>query len=92
MELSDERFVASDGQLSSDLGDEAVILNMPSATYYGVMGVGMRIWQLVQEPRTARELRDVLLEEYEISAEECERALVRFLGELRDAGLIVAKE
>lgn len=80
--------VATKNQVSSDLGQEAVILDLKSGVYYGLNDVGTRIWNLLQEPKTLSEIRDLILEEYEVEPECCEQELLALLYELLDAGLI----
>ena len=83
--------VAKD-KLSADLVDEAVILDLKSGVYYGLDEVGARIWALIQEPRVVNEVRDVLLQEYEVDADRCEPDLVAFLRELADQGLVEVRD
>ena len=80
--------VASTDQLSCDLGGEAAILNTKSGLYYGLDPVGARIWSLIQKPARVEEVRDTLLEEYEVSPEQCEAELMGLLEKLAGAGLI----
>ena len=75
-------------QVSSDLGDEVAILDLKGGTYYGLDAVGSRIWSLIQEPRTVNEIRNILLEEYEVEPERCERDLLALLRRLADEGLV----
>jgi hypothetical protein len=74
--------------LSSDLGGETVILHMSAGVYYGLDGVGSRIWQLIQTPRSVSEICARLLDEYDVDAGRCERAVLALLGEMSRAGLI----
>lgn len=83
--------VVAPHQISSDLSGANVILNLDSSIYYGLDGVGARIWNLVQQPRTVSEIRDVLVNEYEVDAERAERDLHVLLQRLSDAGLIEIK-
>jgi len=80
--------VATPHQVSSDLMDEAVILDMSSGTYYGLNAVGASIWQLIQAPKTVNQVQEALLEEYEIDADTCEGDLLTLLNNLQDKGLI----
>jgi hypothetical protein len=75
-------------QISADLADEAVILHLKSGVYYGLDGVGARIWALIQEPRVVNDVRDVLLDEYDVDPERCESELLAFLEELAAQALI----
>jgi len=56
--------------------------------YQGLDPVGARIWKLIQTPRTVREVRDTLLEEYDVEAERCEKDLIALLQELAKNDLI----
>jgi hypothetical protein len=80
--------VAAKDQVSSDLGGEVAILDLKGGTYYGLDHVGARIWGLLQEPRTVEEIRDVLLSEYEVEPDRCERDLLALLQRLADEKLV----
>jgi Coenzyme PQQ synthesis protein D (PqqD) len=80
--------VAAREQVSCDLAGEAAILNLKSGVYYGLDSVGARIWTLIQQPQAIPAIRDVLLTEYDVEAERCQRDLLALLGELLAAGLI----
>jgi hypothetical protein len=80
--------VASSDQVSSKLGDEVVILNLRNGVYYGLDPVGARIWELIQEPRTVQEVCAVLLEEYDVTPEQCTSDVLALLRDLEAQGLI----
>jgi hypothetical protein len=86
--LLDTFVVASAEQASADLGDEAAILNLKDGVYYGLDPVGARIWKFIQTPRTVREVRDALLEEYDVEADRCEEELIALLQQLAKNDLI----
>jgi hypothetical protein len=79
---------AATDQVSSVLGEEAVILNLQEGKYFGLNPVGTRVWQLIQTPRTVEAILAGLLEEYDVTPEQCERDLMDLLSRLADAGLI----
>jgi Coenzyme PQQ synthesis protein D (PqqD) len=80
--------IASTEQISSDLGGEAVILNLKSGVYHGLNEVGARVWNLIQEPRTVKDIKQALLEEYDVEAEQCQNDLMALLEDLLVSGLI----
>ena len=84
--------VAGKNQLSSDLGEEAVILNSDKGMYYGLDTVGARIWNLIQNPTRVNEIRDALLKEYEVECDRCEHDLLLLLQKLADEGLIEVRD
>jgi len=85
---------ASKEQVSCALGDEAAILNLKNSVYYGTNPVAASIWKMLQQPRTIEELRDALLDEYDVEAKQCEQDLFALLEKMRSEGLIdiAAKE
>jgi len=80
--------VAASEQVSCPLGEESAILNLKNSMYYGMNPVGTRIWTLLKEPRSVEQLRDILLNEYQVDAALCERDLLDLLGKMKSEGLI----
>jgi hypothetical protein len=89
---SDTTVEVSKEQVSCDLDGEAAILNLKNGVYYSLDSVGARIWQLLQQPRTLDQIRTVVLEEYDVEPQRCERDLQELLRKLASEGLIEVKE
>jgi hypothetical protein len=84
--------VAASEQVSCALGEEAAILNLKNSVYYGMNPVGARVWDLLKQPRSVAELRDTLLEEFEVDEERCGKDLLALLGTLQGEGLIEVRD
>src|SRR5476651_450501 len=80
--------VASKDQVFCDLAGEAAILNLKNSVYHGLNTVGARIWALVQDPVIVGAVRDVIVREYDVERERCERDLLDLLQKLAAEGLI----
>lgn len=80
--------VASANQVSRNLEGETVILHLDAGIYFGLEGVGGRVWELLQERHTVVEIRDVLLNEYEVDVQRCQDDLRALLEDLAANGLI----
>jgi hypothetical protein len=80
--------VAASEQISCNLSGEAVILNLRTGIYFGLNPVGARVWELLQQPRTVSEIRDLLVAEYEVDSARCEQDLYALVEELASRGLI----
>ena len=80
--------MASKDQVSSDLGEEIAILDLKEGVYYGLDEVGARVWELIQTPITVGEIRDSLVEEYDVEPDRCEQDVLALLQRLVDQGLI----
>lgn len=85
---ADQVVVAASGRLDCRLDEEAVILDPDRGVYYGLDPVGARIWSLVAEPRTLGDILAILLEEYDVDRDRCERDLLELLGRLEEVGLV----
>ena len=75
-----------------DVEDEVVILGMEDGVYYGLNPVGAFIWNLVQKPVKVEEIRDSILEEFDVGEEECEADLIELLNELLEKNLIEVED
>lgn len=82
------RFVVSDKQITSQLGDESVILDLTDGIYYGLDSIGTRIWTELESPRSVEELRDLLLRDYDVEPGACEEAVIELVRDLEARGLI----
>jgi hypothetical protein len=88
----DSVVVVVDDQMSSDLAGETVILKTGSAMYYGLDAIGTTIWSHLQKPEKVSNIRDALLQEYDVDAERCQQELVALLEKLLAAGLITTSD
>jgi hypothetical protein len=84
----DVTVVVSPNQVSTSLGNEAVILGADAGQYFGLNEVGARIWELVQEPVLVSAICAAVCAEYEVAEDECERDVLELLGQLRAKGLL----
>jgi hypothetical protein len=77
------------GQAYADLvGGELAIMDSNSGIYYGLDPVGARIWSLLLDWKTVGEIRDTLLEEYDVELSELEGDVANLLDELCRKGLV----
>jgi hypothetical protein len=84
--------VAASEQISCPLGEESAILNLKNSVYYGLDTVGAQVWKLLREPKSVGELRDALLDEYDVEAGRCEQDLLELLENMRSEGLIEVRD
>ena len=74
--------------LEAEVDGELVGLQVDSGTCYGFNGTATRIWSLIEQPRRLSDIRNALLEEYDVDAETCEEELRAVLAELERDGLV----
>lgn len=80
--------VAIDEHVSSELADEEVVLQTETGTYYGLNPVGQYVWELLDEPRRAGDLPELVAREYDTTASECRSDVFAFVNDLLDAELV----
>ena len=89
MNLSDKITIPSQ-VIARQVGDETVILDLASGTYFGLDPVGARAWQLMLEDKSLMEVCEALFDEYEVSREQLEADVLRLMHELKSKGLVCA--
>lgn len=77
-----------DQVVSVELAGEAVILNLNSGVYYGLDPIGAQIWEMIKKPLSVCDLRNILLEEYDVEPKQCEQDLLVLLEQMADNGLV----
>lgn len=84
----DSLVVASPDQVSSDLGEETVLLSMTDARYYGLQGVGGQVWAAIATPARVSEVCAAIAREYDAPLADVERDVLAFLRDLMQRGLV----
>jgi hypothetical protein len=67
---------------------ELIALDVERGTCYGFNRTATRIWQLLDEPRTLAALRDLLVEEYDVEPQACERDLIEAIEQMCSDGIL----
>ena len=87
--MAEDEVVRRCAQLvEAEVDGELVALHVERGPCYGFNGTATRIWNLLDEPRRVSELRDALLEEFDVDPATCEAQVRELLKELADDGLI----
>ena len=81
-------YQTSPNHLYSEIGSEAVILDLQSGVYYGLNDTGNQIWHWLSTPKTMSQLHKLLLDEYDVPVEEAISDLQILLEEMVNTGLI----
>lgn len=84
----DSRVQFSENVLARDLGEEMVLLDLDSESYFGLDPVGARIWHLLQEYGSLNDVCRQMLGEYEVDRDVLEADLVEWIDSLAEAGLV----
>lgn len=77
--------------VSREVGEESVILNLESGTYFGLDPVGARIWQLIEDGKSLDQICTVMVDEYEVTRDVLERDVLKLAQDLADQQLVVVR-
>lgn len=87
MNLSD-RVTIPAPVMARQVGDETVILDLTSGTYFGLDTVGTSIWQLMGEGKTLAEICDAMIATYEVARSDIEHDVISLAESLHERQLI----
>jgi hypothetical protein len=74
--------------MSRLVGDETVLLDLASGIYFGLDGVGKKVWEAVTEGRSLGEAATAIVNDYEVDESQAQSDVIEFAGELVTRGLL----
>lgn len=86
--MSQQSYRRATDLMEANLGDELVALDPKGGECFGFNSVATSVWRELKEPRSFEQLRDGLLEEYEVGRDECSAELRNLLNDLTARGFI----
>ncbi|HUP87891.1 MAG TPA: PqqD family peptide modification chaperone [Longimicrobiales bacterium] len=90
VELTEDTVLrASPDQVSCDLQGEAALLNLKTGVYYGLDKVGASAWNIMQRPVAIRQIRQHIVDLYDVDAATAAADLDALIRAMIVEGLIV---
>lgn len=71
------------------VGEEAIIINLVSGSYYSLNDTGTMFWELLDGRRSIADCARLIAAEYEVEAEVVEDDLLELAVDFKQEGLIV---
>jgi hypothetical protein len=84
----DARLKVPEQVVTRQVGDETVLLNLESGTYFGLDPVGSRFLELLQAEGALVAVMDRMLEEFEVNEAQLEADLLQLADEMLASGLL----
>jgi hypothetical protein len=75
--------------MSRLVDDETVLLDLESGMYFGLDGVGKRIWDSVTEGHSIGQITEIITAEFEVDEARAQADVVAFTSDLVERGLLV---
>ena len=82
------RLRIADDVVFRDLAEESVLLNLNTATYFGLDAVGTRLWHLIAEHGSTSLVLKTLLAEYDVDVLRLQKDLDALIEQLLAKGLL----
>lgn len=86
-----EKIVIHADVLSQEVCGETVLLDLKSENYYGLGGVGTRVWQILKKKDNLQAVFDVLFDEYDVEEKQLKEDLQELVTQLVAAGIVILK-
>ncbi|NDJ60969.1 MAG: PqqD family protein [Chloroflexi bacterium] len=86
------RVVAADNVLFHQFGEEAVLLNITSETFFRLSGSAVDMWQTLVASASVDQAKDQLLAQYNVDPDVLSTDLNTFIDSLHKAKLIEIRE
>jgi hypothetical protein len=71
------------------VGEEAILINLNTGSYYSLNDTGTRFWELLDGQRSIADCAHLIAGEYEVEASTVEADLLELAAEFRAEGLII---
>jgi hypothetical protein len=77
--------------IATDMDGDTVMMSIEHGEYYGISGVGSRIWELLEKPTSFSVIVATICLEFEVDKEKCQSDALVFIRELVDNGLALVE-
>jgi hypothetical protein len=81
-----------EGILYQELSGEAVVLNLTTAEYFHLNGMGHAAWELIRAGASLKVIEETLVREYEAPLKQIQSDLEAFLKRMVELKLVILEE
>lgn len=74
--------------MAAEIDGDTVMMNIETGHYFGLDDIGSAAWKAIEKPSPIASIQTSLLEQYDVSSEQCTRDLLTFLSELLEQRII----
>lgn len=86
--VSRVKYQPNEGVMASQVGDEAILLDLGSGIYYSLNAVGAPIWTGLTGGKCHAEIVDTLVAEFDVTPAVAARDVESFIAQLVEMGLV----
>jgi len=85
----DTSLVRNPDLIATDMDGDTVMMSIERGEYFGIGGVGSRVWDLLAQPTSMSQLTATICAEYEVDATTCQTDMNKFAQELLQNDLVL---
>lgn len=85
---SNELIVRDPDMIAAEMDGDLVMMSIEQGRYYGIGGVGTRVWELLEKPTSVDQLCAAILEEYDVDEDVCRGDIRAYVEKLLGMGLL----
>lgn len=74
--------------IAAAMDGDLVMMSIERGQYYGLGGVGPRVWELLETPSSVDQLCLAIVEEYDVGEDVCRSDIQAYVEKLLDMGLL----
>jgi hypothetical protein len=76
--------------IAADMDGETVMMSIERGAYFGLGGIGSRLWDLLEQPTSVADMAATICEEYSVDSETCLQDIQGFIAEMMENSLVMA--
>ncbi len=84
------RIYRNPDMVATDMDGDTVMMSFERGTYFGLGGVGPRIWNLLENPTSMSAIVTTICAEYDVDEETCSADVQRFLAKMIENELVIS--
>jgi hypothetical protein len=81
------RLIRAPDLIVSEMDGDLVMMHINSSSYFGISGVGVRIWEQLQQPKSLAELAQAIEQAYDVDQQTCQADLLAFAEKMLANGI-----
>ena len=79
-----DRVSKTDKFIESTVDDEIILMHLDEGNFSSLKSTGLRIWNMLDEPKSAAQICSSMCEEFDVDEEVCRAQALEFLNTLKD--------
>lgn len=83
-------YIRNPDLIATDMDGDTVMMSIDRGEYYGIGGVGSRVWELLDRPVSIADIVRTVCAEFDVDEARCRDDMTAFIDELRSHQLISA--